>query len=121
MNKDIIFIRALKVNAIIGIFDWERENTQPLIFDIEMETDIQKSASSDLIDDTVCYKTVADEIINLAKQSQFELIESLAEVACSMVLNNHKGVSGLTLSINKPQAVEQAKTVGLTIFRSQEN
>lgn len=118
MNKDIIFIRELTVEAIIGIFDWERENTQPLIFDIEMETDISQSASSDSINDTVCYKTVADEVSALTKNSNAELIESLAEAICQMVLKQHKGVSAIKLTVHKPQAVADTKTVGLTIYRT---
>ena len=117
MNKDLIFISELKVDAIIGIYDWERENTQPLIFDVEMETDIKKSAGSDSIDDTVCYKTVSDEIIALTLQNKFELVESLAEDICQSILKKHTGVSAIKLTVSKPNAVEQTKTVGITIFR----
>ncbi len=117
MTSDLIFIKQLQVDAIIGIYDWEREKTQPLIFDIEMGTDIKKSATSDNIADTVCYKTVADEVVSLAKLAKFELLEALVEETCKMILNNHMGVSSVKLSVNKPNAVEQALTVGLAIYR----
>jgi dihydroneopterin aldolase len=118
MNKDIIFIKQLNVSAIIGIYDWERKTPQPLIFDIEMTTNIQKSASTDSIADTVCYKTVADNIIDLTKQNKFELLESLAEKICQLILAKHQGVLAIKLSVNKPNAVENTQTVGISIYRS---
>jgi dihydroneopterin aldolase len=117
MNRDFIFIKKLKVNAIIGIYAWEREKPQPLIFDVEMSVDIKQSTQSDSIDDTVCYKTVADEIMALTAQSKHELIEALSEEICQVILKNHQAISSIKLSINKPQAVAQAKTVGLVIYR----
>lgn len=118
MNSDIIFIKQLRVSAIIGIYDWERESPQPLIFDVEMSTDIKKSASTDSIDDTICYKTVADNITDLTKQNKFELLESLAEEICQLILAKYQGVIEIKLSINKPNAVENTQTVGICIQRS---
>lgn len=117
MTSDLILINQLQVDAIIGIYAWEREETQPLIFNIEMSTDIKKSAISDNVADTVCYKAVADEVVRLVKLAKFKLLEALVEETCKMILNNHLGVSSVKLSVNKPNAVEQALTVGLTIYR----
>ncbi len=118
MNSDIIFIKELKVNAIIGIFDWERVKPQPLIFDIEMNTSIKKPALSDNIIDTVCYKTVVDDIIDFTKQSKYKLIETLAEDICQLILNKYNGVQEIRLTVNKPQAVAEALSVGLIIYRA---
>lgn len=114
---DIIFIQGLKTQAIIGIFDWERENRQPLIFDIEMAVPIASAAKSDNINDTVSYKTVSDEIIELVEKSSYELLESLAEAICLHVLNTHKAVQSIQLKVGKPQAVAETETVGLIITR----
>lgn len=120
-NSDIIFIEGLKTQAIIGIYDWERENRQPLIFDIDMHVPIAKAASSDNIDDTVNYKQVSDEIILLVEESRFELIETLCEAICEHILEHHKAVQMINLKISKPMAVAETDTVGLKITRIREH
>ncbi|VAW49083.1 Dihydroneopterin aldolase [hydrothermal vent metagenome] len=114
---DIIFIQGLKTHAIIGIYDWERENRQPLIFDIEMSLPISSAAMSDNIDDTVDYKCVSDEIIELVENSRFELLESLCEAICQHILEHHTAVQKIQLKVSKPQAVAETDTVGLIITR----
>lgn len=114
---DIIFIQGLKTQAIIGIYDWERENRQPLIFDIEMSLPIVNAANSDDISDTVDYKQVSDEVIELVEESRFELLETLTEAICQHILNNHNAVQKILLKVSKPQAVAETDTVGLIITR----
>ncbi|WP_232023408.1 dihydroneopterin aldolase [Thiomicrorhabdus aquaedulcis] len=114
---DTIFIQGLHTQAIIGIYDWERAQPQPLIFDIDMRLAIAKAAQSDAISDTVDYKQVADEVIELVNQSRFELLESLCEAICAHILAHHLPVQSLRLRVSKPQAVPQATTVGLIIKR----
>ena len=50
---DIIFLNNLKIDTVIGIFDWERKIKQSVIIDLEMATDIAKAAASDSIEDTL--------------------------------------------------------------------
>lgn len=114
---DKIFIEGLKTQAIIGIYDWERENRQPLIFDLELSLPINKAAQSDQIDDTVDYKQVCDEIIELVEQSRFELLESLVESICNHIFGHHSAVQQIELKVSKPQAVAETDTVGLKILR----
>lgn len=114
---DTVFIEGLKTQAIIGIYDWERENRQPLIFDIDMDLPITQAAKSDNIDDTVNYKQVSDEVIALVEQSRHELLETLCEEICQHILNNHLAVQVIRLKVSKPQAVAETNTVGLKIAR----
>jgi dihydroneopterin aldolase len=116
-NMDIIFIQGLKTQAIIGIYEWERENRQPLIFDIEMSLPIKQAAVSDDINDTVDYAKVSSEVIDLVEQSAFELLESLTEAICQHIFNNHSAVQKIQLRVSKPQAVTETDTVGLLITR----
>ena len=118
MKQDIIFIEALETEAIIGIYDWERASTQPLVFDIEMKTDLQKAVLSDDISDTICYATISEEVIELVKNSRYELVESLAEAICQQLLDKHKGINEIKLKLSKPMAVKETKTVGLIIHRT---
>ena len=114
---DTVFIEGLKTEAIIGIYDWERENRQPLIFNIDMDLPISQAAQSDDINDTVNYKQVSDEVIALVTESRYELLETLCEDICQHILNNHNAVQLIRLKVSKPKAVKETDTVGLKITR----
>lgn len=114
---DIVYIQGLKTQAIIGIYDWERENRQPLIFDIDMELPIFNAAASDNIADTVDYKVVSDEVVELVESSRYELLEALCEQICQMIFQNHNAVQSVSLKVSKPHAVPATDTVGIKIKR----
>ena len=113
---DIVFIRELQIDTVIGIYDWERKIKQTISLDIEMATDIQKSAKSDSIDDTLSYKTVAKRLIAFVEASEYELVESLAEKICS-IIREEFNVPWVKLSLSKPGAVRGSKAVGVIIER----
>ena len=114
---DTIYIQGLKTQAIIGIYEWDRELRQPLIFDIDMDLPIFNASQSDNIDDTVDYKQVSDEVIELVKQSRYELLESLCEEICRHIFSQHTAVEVIRLKVSKPHAVEETDTVGIKITR----
>jgi 7,8-dihydroneopterin aldolase/epimerase/oxygenase len=114
---DTIFVHNLRVDAVIGVYDWEKEFKQPLFFDIEMLTDIRASAAKDDINLTVSYKEVSDDVIDWVETHQFELLETLAEQLSHILLAKYQGIQQITLTVKKPQAVRQAETVGLKITR----
>jgi dihydroneopterin aldolase len=113
---DIVFIRELKIETIIGIYDWERKIKQIISLDVEMASDIKKAARSDNIDDTLSYKTVAKRLIAFVEQSEYELVEALAEKICEIILEEF-GVSWVRLTLDKPGAVRGSKSVGVIIER----
>ncbi len=116
---DIIFLRDLRVESVIGIYGWERQVKQTLVFDLEMATDIRKAAASDKIEDTLNYKAVAKRIIHFVQhEHEFELVETLAETLAGLILEEFK-VSWLRLTLNKQGAVRGARDVGIIIERSQ--
>jgi dihydroneopterin aldolase len=114
---DKVFIEDLRVETVIGIFDWEREIRQTVSLDLEMEFDIRKAAESDQIDDTLDYKAVAKTLIEFIGESEFQLVESLAERCAQIVLDNFP-VSKLRLKLSKPGAVRGSSAVGVIIKRS---
>ncbi len=114
---DKVFIEDLCVETVIGIFDWEREIRQTVSLDLEMEFDIRKAAESDQIDDTLDYKAVAKTLIEFIGESEFQLVESLAERCAQIVLDNFP-VSKLRLKLSKPGAVRGSSAVGVIIKRS---
>ena len=50
---DIVYLRDLRIDTVIGIYDWERRTRQTIIFDLEMSADIARAAASDDIADTL--------------------------------------------------------------------
>jgi len=113
---DIVFIHDLKIDTVIGIYDWERKIRQTISVDIEMATDIQKSAKSDNIGDTLSYKTVAKRLIEFVEQSDFELVEALAEKICAIIIGEFS-VPWVKLTLSKPGAVRGSTAVGVIIER----
>ncbi len=116
MARDIIYLYDLKVDTIIGIFEWERRVRQTVSLDLEMATDIRKAAASDAITDTLDYKAVAKAVIQFVEESSFQLVETLAERVAQLVLEEF-GVTWLRLRINKKGAIRGARDVGVLIER----
>ncbi len=113
---DIVFIRDLQVETVIGIYDWERKIRQTISLDIDMATDIRKAANSDNIDDTLSYKTVAKRLISFVEESEYELVEALAEKICA-IIREEFNVPWVRLTLNKPGAVRGSRSVGVIIER----
>lgn len=116
MAADIIYLRDLRIETIIGIYDWERRIKQTLVLDVEMATDIRQAARSDLIDDTLNYKAVAKRLISFVEESRFQLVETLAEQVAGIIIDEFN-VPWLRLQVNKQGAVRGARDVGVIIER----
>jgi 7,8-dihydroneopterin aldolase/epimerase/oxygenase len=113
---DIVFIEDLRIDAVIGIYDWERRVRQTLSFDIEMAFDNTVPAASDDIALTLNYKDVSKRLIDYVSASSFGLVETLAE-RCAAIIREEFGVSWVRLKLSKPGAVRGAKAVGVRIER----
>lgn len=113
---DIVFLRDLKIETIIGIFDWEREIKQTVTLDLEMAADVALAAKSDSIEATLDYKAVAKRLIEFVGHSEYKLVETLAERVAEIVLNEFN-VPWVRLRVNKPGAVRYAGDVGVIIER----
>ena len=115
---DLVYIRDLKIDTVIGINDWEREVLQTVSLDLEMATDVGKAADSDDIADTIDYKAVAKRLITFVEGTEFLLVERMAE-RISDILREEFGVSWLRLRVSKPGAVTGAADVGVVIERGE--
>jgi dihydroneopterin aldolase len=113
---DKIFIHALKTEAIIGIFDWERQVRQTVLIDLELSADIRKAAMSDSIDDTLNYKRVAKRVLSFVEASQFHLVETLSEHIAMLIIEDF-GVSWVRVALSKPGAIRGSRDVGIIIER----
>lgn len=113
---DTVFIRGLEVDTVIGIFEWERRIRQKVCLDLEMAADISRAAASDSIDDALDYKSLSKRIIAYVTESEFLLVEALAE-AIANIVRDEFGVAWVRLSVSKPGALRGARDVGVTIER----
>ncbi|MEH6823365.1 MAG: dihydroneopterin aldolase [Motiliproteus sp.] len=113
---DIVYIKELEVETVIGIYDWERKIKQRVNLDLEMGTDIRKAAASEDIDSTLNYKTVSERLVDFIQHSEFLLVETMAEQIATLVLSEFP-VPWLRLRLGKPGAVPGAQDVGVIIER----
>lgn len=112
---DIVFVRGLRVPALIGIHAWERRVRQTLVFDLEMGADIARAAATDAIDDTLNYQAVAARVAEFAGNSGFGLLETLAERTAQLLLDEF-GLPWVRLSVSKANRCK-SDAVGLVIER----
>ena len=115
---DIVYIKALQVETVIGIYDWEREIRQRVVLDLEMGTDIRQAALTEDIESTLNYKSVSDRLIEFVSASEFLLVETMAEEIAALVMQEFS-VSWLRLKVGKPDAIEAAEEVGVVIERGE--
>lgn len=114
--SDIVYIKNLEIDTIIGIHDWERQSRQIVSVDLEMATDIRKAAKSEDILLTVDYSAVSVRLVDFVQSSEFLLIEAMAEKVAEIILHEF-GISWLRLRIGKPGAIANATDVGVIIER----
>ena len=115
---DKIFLNELKVDTIIGIWDWERQIRQTVVIDLEMSADIAKAAATDSVEDTLNYKSVAKRLQTFVSESSFQLVEPLAERIAGIVRDEF-GVQWVRVRVNKPGAIRGSRDVGILIERGQ--
>lgn len=114
---DRIEIKGLVVRAILGINDDERVNRQNVVIHLTMFADTRRAAASDNIDDTVNYRSVAKEVIALAEGSEYFLVEKLVDEIAKVCLKDER-VQKVIVSVEKPDALRFAESVGVTIERA---
>ena len=115
---DIIFIEALRVETVIGVYDWERRIRQPVVIDLEMGADIVRAAASDAVADALDYKAVSKRVQQFVGESSFYLVETLTERIATLVLDEFS-VPWVRVRLNKIGALRGAAGVGIVIERGQ--
>ena len=113
---DIVYIKQLEIETVIGVFDWEREIRQKISIDLEMATDIRKASETDNLDDALDYKAISKRLIEFVESSNFLLIEALAEHITTILIQEFE-VPWLRLTLSKPGAISASKDVGVIIER----
>ncbi|HEY6131507.1 MAG TPA: dihydroneopterin aldolase [Halioglobus sp.] len=111
---NIVYIRGLRAQAVIGVYEWERNLRQSLVLDLEMASDTARAAASDEIADALDYAAVASSVVALVEGSEYQLLETLGEAVVQMIVRDF-GAPWLRLRLSKPGAVAEAEDVGVII------
>jgi dihydroneopterin aldolase len=117
---DTIFLSGLTTECIIGIWDWERRVRQKVVVDVEMGADVRRAARSDRIEDTLDYKRVAKRLLQFIGDSEFQLVETLAERIAELVITEF-AVPWVRVRLNKQGAIRGSRDVGILIERRTED
>ncbi|MCA9392802.1 MAG: dihydroneopterin aldolase [Candidatus Omnitrophica bacterium] len=115
----VIRISNLRLRAIIGANDWERDHKQDLIINVRIDFDAAKSGASDDLTDTVDYKNITKKIIAEVEDSSYQLLEKLATRLLDIVAA-HEGVKAATVRVDKPHALRFADSVSVEVEKSKE-
>lgn len=113
---DIVYIHDLRVDTVIGIYDWERQIRQQVSLDLEMARDNRIAAATDSIEQALNYKAVGKRLVAFIEAAEFQLVETLAERSAEIVMNEFE-VPWLRLRLGKPGALRGSREVGVLIER----
>ena len=113
---DTLFLRELKVETLIGIYDWERQVKQTVLIDLDLAADAAHAAFSDRVEDTINYQPFAQRIVDFAENAEFQLVETLAEGVAAIVREEF-GVAWVRVTVHKPGAIRGSRDVGVVIER----
>lgn len=112
---DTVSLRDLRVSAVIGVYDWERETEQELVFAVDMTADVARAAASDDINDALDYSAVAETVKTVVIEGKFQLIETAAERVAQRLIADF-GLSWVRVEAVKPIPAE-GYTAAITIER----
>ena len=115
---DTLFVKGLRIEAILGILPHERTEKQPVVVDLEYAVDTASAVASGDIGDTVSYADVADSVTTWIVEGEYELVETLAAEVAERLQSTY-GIRWLRLRVGKPTAVANADSVGIEIERGQ--
>lgn len=113
---DIVYVRDLRMDARIGIYEWEKRIRQKIRVDLEMGWNNQRPAASDDIKDTLNYKTASKRVMELVESDHYELVERLAETIATTLMQELQ-IPWIQVTVGKPGAVRGSSEVGVRIER----
>jgi dihydroneopterin aldolase len=114
---DKIFLRELRIETIIGFWEWERRIKQIVSIDLEIATDARVAAASDAIAGTLNYEQLAKRLIEFVGESQYQMVEALATAIGRIVIQEF-GAPWVKVLVAKPGAIPAAREVGIVIERT---
>jgi len=116
IDMDIIFVSELKIETLIGIYDWEKAVPQTIQLDLEVGLRGEHAAKSGKIGDTIDYSRVVGRIEQLFKEQHFLLLEKAGEAIADTIMNEFK-TPWIKVSIAKLAPLRNVKKLGVVIER----
>ena len=115
---DAIIIEGLKVDTVIGCFNWERQIIQPLMLDLIIHHDLTQAACSDELDDTLNYAQICELAAQVIQQAKPKLIEHAAQLVLNCLFSTFPSIESISITIRKPAIIAQANAVGIRLERN---
>lgn len=106
-GDDRIRILSLAVSCIIGVEEWERQEPQAVVVDIEIFADLKRAGNNDSVSDTVDYHAICSRVTDEMSRTRYRLLEAFAEHVARICLDAHRSVSRVKVGVRKPKALEE--------------
>ena len=114
---DAIIIEGLKVDTVVGCFNWERQIIQPLMLDLTIQTNLEKASNSDELADTLNYAEICEISAKVIQDAAPKLIEHAAKLVLNALFTTFPAIESIMISIRKPAIIPQANSVGIRLER----
>ncbi|AWL28495.1 dihydroneopterin aldolase [Acinetobacter defluvii] len=114
---DAIIIEGLKVDTVVGCFNWERQIIQPLLLDLTIHIDLEQASNSDELEDTLNYAEICEISSKVIQDAAPKLIEHAAKLVLHALFTTFPAIESIMISIRKPAIIPQANSVGIRLER----
>jgi len=116
-TKRTIFIKDFIIHEIIGIHDHEKEKKQKIKFNIVIDVNQNTLPNEQDLKSIINYEKITKKLENLVKNKKYNFLESLAEDSFVEIFED-KRISSVKIKIEKPDAIKNASSAGVEIFKS---
>ena len=114
---DAIIIEGLKVDTVVGCFNWERQIIQPLMLDLTINSSLEQASNSDELQDTLNYAEICEISATVIQVAAPKLIEHAAKLVLSALFTTFPAIDSIIITIRKPAIIAQANSVGIRLER----
>ena len=114
---DAIIIEGLKVDTVVGCFNWERQIIQPLMLDLIIQTSLEQASNSDQLEHTLNYAEICEISAKVIQKKQPELIEHAAKLVLNTLFTTFPSIESIMITVRKPAIIAQANSVGVRLER----
>ena len=114
---DAIIIEGLKVETVVGCFNWERQIVQPLMLDLIIHSSLEQASNSDELEHTLNYAEICEISANVIQAAQPKLIENAAKLVLNALFTTFPAVESIMITVRKPAIIAQANSVGIRLER----
>ena len=114
---DAIIIEGLKVETVVGCFNWERQIIQPLMLDLIIHSSLEQASNSDELEHTLNYAEICEISAKVIQAAQPKLIENAAKLVLNALFTTFPAVESIMITVRKPAIIAQANSVGIRLER----